>query len=175
MAALQDLTGERRPTVQTAPVRIYQSEGRVMVAAPLPGLEPQDITVTITGSKVTIQGQLRGPRQDERDLAVAEWNFGPYYREVTLPHPVDGARANATYGNGVLVLALPKVEPGAESSQAEFRLEVIEPTRGAHVGHTGRDKRGTTTAEHLQRQKEAARRASRAGGDKMAAAQPVNI
>jgi Hsp20/alpha crystallin family len=84
---------------------------------------------------------------------------GPYHRELTLPQGVDGARANATYGNGVLVLALPKAEPGRRGRDTELRLEGLAATRGAHVGHTGCDRHETTTAEHLQRQGETARRA----------------
>ena len=44
------------------PVRIYQKEKQFAVAAPMPGLEPEDITVTIEGKRVTIDGKERGPR-----------------------------------------------------------------------------------------------------------------
>jgi HSP20 family protein len=130
---------------------MYQTDGRVMVAAPLPGLEPEDISVTITGDTVVIRGQLRGPRQDERDLLMAEWSVGPYARELRLPDPVDGARANATYGNGVLVLAMPRLDDGQEGEAADFRLEVRHAPHGERVGHAGRDRHATTTAEHRQR------------------------
>jgi hypothetical protein len=52
---------------------------------------------------------------------------------------------NATYGNGVLVLAMPKQ---AQSVDAEFQLEVIEASRGECVGHTGQEIRSTTIQEH---------------------------
>jgi HSP20 family molecular chaperone IbpA len=103
-------TSETRAThgAQLLPVRIYESDGRVMVAAPMPGLAPHDISVSVAGDRVTIHGVVRGPGQDERGLSVAEWAIGPHHRNLTLSQPLDGARANATYGNGVLVLALPK-------------------------------------------------------------------
>jgi hypothetical protein len=41
------------PQSTTVPVRVYQIDDRIMVAAPLPGLEPEDITVTIAGPRVT--------------------------------------------------------------------------------------------------------------------------
>ncbi|MGH2367571.1 MAG: Hsp20/alpha crystallin family protein [Chloroflexota bacterium] len=155
----------RQHAQQTPPVRMYQSDGRIMVAAPLPGLEPQDISVTVTGDRVVIRGELRGVHQDERDLLMAEWAVGPYYRELTIPQPVDGARTNATYGNGVLVLALPKTAPGQDGGQADFQLEVIEATRGAHVGHTGRDRHEITTAQHRQRMAETALNAAQRSGN----------
>lgn len=55
---------------------------------------------------------------------------------------------NAAYGNGVLVLAMPIMESGRQGDYTEFRLEVIEATRGQRVGHTGSDLRPTTTVEH---------------------------
>ncbi len=136
---------------QKLPVRVYQSDDRIMIAAPMPGLEPEDIHVTVSGDKVTIRGEYRGPRQEERDLLIAEWAVGPYYREITLPQAVNGALANATFGNGVLVLALPKLQPGAQPALAEFQLEVIEAPRGERVGHAGRDLHPMTTEEHRRR------------------------
>lgn len=59
-----------------------------------------------------------------------------------------GAIAPAAYGNGVLVLAMPIMESGHLGHYTEFRLEVIEATRGQRVGHTSSDLRPTTTAEH---------------------------
>jgi HSP20 family molecular chaperone IbpA len=36
-----------------------------------------------------------------------EWSVGAYCRDYTLPEPVDGSEAVATYGNGVLVVTFP--------------------------------------------------------------------
>ena len=147
---------------QLVPVRVYQGGERLMAMMPLPGVEPQDISVVVRGDRVVVHAEYRGPHQEERDLLIAEWAIGPYHRELVLPHAVDGARTNATYGNGVLVLVMPRLAPGGTDPQdgwAEFRLEVIEATRGAHVGHTGHDLQQTTTAAYRQRQEEVARRA----------------
>ena len=134
------------------PVRIYQIDDRIMVAAPLPGLEPEDITVTIAGPCVTIRGVERGPGQHERDLLVAEWTIGPYDRELVLPQPVHGDLANATYGNGVLVLAMPKLEAGQPEGKTEFRLQPIGATiHGEHIGHSGSTITPTTTQEHQRK------------------------
>ena len=150
---------------QPLPVRVYEGDGRIMVAAPMPGLEPQDISVSLSGDKVTIHGALRGPHQDERDLSLAEWAIGPYHRDLTLDHPVDGTRANATYGNGVLVLVLPKAGP-SERTRAKgttrFTLDVLTATRGTHVGHAGRDLHRTTTGAQRRNQQDVADRAGQA-------------
>jgi HSP20 family protein len=117
----------------------------------MPGLEPQDISVVVAGDRVTLQGNYRGSRQESGDLIVSEWTMGPYYRQIILPAPVNGPRTNATYGNGVLVLAMPKMDQAAEGQYTELQLEVVEATRGQRVGHTGSDLQPTTTEEHRDR------------------------
>jgi HSP20 family protein len=73
---------------QTIPVRISNSEDVILLAAPMPGLEPQNISVSIRDHVVQIKGEERGPRQYELDLKLAEWRIGPYFREVSLGEPV---------------------------------------------------------------------------------------
>lgn len=121
---------------QTVPVRIYQSGNHLMVAAPMPGLAPQDISVSIVDHRISIRGEERGPRQDNLELLIEEWSIGPYFREIALEQAVDGALTNATYGNGVLVLAMPKAHD-VRGVDAEFTLEPISATRGERIGHTG--------------------------------------
>jgi HSP20 family protein len=138
---------------QTIPVRIYRGDEHLMLAAPLPGLEPENIWITVSGRKVCIQGDERGPGQRSRDTIVDEWTIGPYYREVELPEPVDGPLTNATYGNGVLVLSMPKSESTKPDSHASFKLHPIEATRGERVGHTGMDINPRAAAQHDQKHK----------------------
>jgi len=121
---------------QTVPVRLYESENHVMLAAPMPGLEPQDISVSIADHTISIRGEERGPRQHDLELLIAEWSIGPYAREIALEQAVDGALTNATYGNGVLVLSMPKARD-RRGVDAEFALDPISATRGERVGHTG--------------------------------------
>jgi HSP20 family protein len=136
---------------QELPVRIYRSEKQFALAAPLAGLEPEDIRISINGKHVTIHGNQRGPRQDNLDLVQAEWSIGPYHRDIDLPEAVNGSLANATYGNGVLVLTLPKADGSGKPIRTEFTLEAVRPTCGEHIGHLGHDIRPTTTREHWAR------------------------
>jgi HSP20 family protein len=149
---------QTQPLAQSIPVQIHQTDTLFVLAAPMPGLEPQDISVVVADNKVTIHGSYRGSRQDKEDVLAAEWTVGPYMREVVLPQPVNGALTNATYGNGVLVLAMPKVEEGGEAGHAEFRIKVIQATLGQRIGHTGSELRPMTTEEHRHRMEAATER-----------------
>ena len=134
---------------QTVPIQLYQTENRLVLAAPMPGLEPQDIAVQINGNRVVIDGVYRDSRRDQPEILVSEWTIGPYHREIVLPQPVNGVLTNATYGNGVLVLTMPKLKPGEEAPPATaFQLEALDSVRGQHIGHTGWDIQPATTRRH---------------------------
>jgi HSP20 family protein len=146
------LMTKTQPPAQSIPLQIHENDSQIVLAAPMPGLEPQDISVVIAGDKVTISGNYRGARQDKENVLLAEWTVGPYVREIVLPQPVNGQLTNATYGNGVLALAMPKTQ--TENGHTEFQIEVVQSTLGQRIGHTGSDLRPMTTAEHRHRMAE---------------------
>ncbi len=135
-------------TGQPVPVRVYETDRRVMVAMPLPGLEPGDIELTVESERLTVHGRERGPHQHDLRLVMAEWSVGPYHREIPLPTPVAVDLTNATYENGVLVLSLPKTTANHSRGRADIRLSPVAATRGEHIGHIGRDAVATSTWAH---------------------------
>jgi HSP20 family protein len=124
---------------QSIPVRIHDRDEHIILAAPMPGLEPENISIDIEGTQVTIKGEERGPRQHSGDLIVDEWTIGPYYRRISLHQSIRASLTNATYGNGVLVLSMPKGRDVEEDLKASFTLHPIAPTRGERIGHGGNE------------------------------------
>jgi len=97
--------------VQSIPVKVYRSVDRLMVAVPMPGLQLEDISVKVTGdNQIVIHGDLRGILKDIKELLIDEWSVGSYHRELLLPNFVDAEHGTITYGNGVVVVALPLSE-----------------------------------------------------------------
>lgn len=128
-------SGQQQQTGQRVPVKMYRSEDRLMIAAIMPGLEPEDIAVEVTGDgRLILRGALRGAFKGQKDVLVDEWQAGNYERTLQLPQPVDGAAANVTYGNGVVVVTLPLAE---RTSPAQLTLRTLGPTRGEVVGNSG--------------------------------------
>ena len=96
---------------QHIPVKVYRTDGRLMVAAPMAGLEPENIAVEVTADgRLILHGDLRGMLKEVKDLLLDEWSVGVYHRELALPVAVDAECANVTYGNGVLTVTLPLEE-----------------------------------------------------------------
>lgn len=125
-----------RVEVQQIPVKMYRTTDRLTVAAPMPGLGPEDITVEVTQEGyLVLNGRLRGSLRSDKEVLVDEWSIGPYHRNISLPVAVDGAGATITYGNGVLVVALPVA---AAMRPAMVTLERVGPARGE--GRAGSDR-----------------------------------
>jgi len=116
---------------QRPPVNLYRTPDIVTAAALMPGLEAQNISVEVTPQgRLVLRGELRGALKDVKEQLLDEWSAGPYEREVELPAPVDGEAATVTYGNGVLVVALPVA---GRTRPARLALQPTAPTRGERV------------------------------------------
>src|SRR5690349_77014 len=94
---------------QRLPVNVFENPEELVIVAAMPGIEPEDINVELKGSLLFIASGARGLDADKKYIE-REWSYGPYEREIQLKAPVDGRKANATYGNGVLTIVLPKAE-----------------------------------------------------------------
>lgn len=93
---------------------------RYLIRASLPGVQPDDVHLSVQGETLTIHGE----RKPEATEAGARWLLrerrpGTVDRTVTLPGPVDVDAAHASYENGVLTLSLPKV---AEAQPRKIRV-----------------------------------------------------
>ena len=128
---------QEQAKLQQIPVKVYRTADRLMVAAPMPGLQPEDIVVEVTDSgHVIIQGEVRGLLKDVKELLLDEWTVGGYYRDLTLPTgiAVDGTQATVTYGNGVLVVTLPVSD---SNHAARLTLQDVGVDHGIGTGSGG--------------------------------------
>jgi len=118
--------------LQYIPLKVYRTSDRLTVAAPMPGLQPEDVLVEVTGDgRLILKGELRGVLKDVKELLIDEWSVGGYYRELPLPVSVDGSQTTVTYGNGVLVVSMPISE---RTCPARLTLDKVAPAHGEHVG-----------------------------------------
>lgn len=95
---------------QQVPVNLYETEQAIVLVAPLPGVMPDDITVTVEGTSVQIAADLR--IQAVKDYLLHEWHYGPYERRVELPEGF-GGDADASFANGQLALRIERGPGGS--------------------------------------------------------------
>ncbi|HLJ67553.1 MAG TPA: Hsp20/alpha crystallin family protein [Chloroflexota bacterium] len=141
-AALQYLFG-REPggtvrtesgSAQLVPVNVYETEHDIAIVAPMPGVEADDIDIEVVARTVTLRAGMRGPHQQDRRYLVHQWSYGPYYCSVQLGVDIDARQANASHGNGVLVVTLPKAQA---SKAVRVALKQSDSQHAMHRGHSG--------------------------------------
>jgi HSP20 family protein len=101
-------TGRWSPNVDLA-----ESESEVTVCVELPGLDPKDIDVTITGKQLTISGaKTEVSEQQGKDFYHTESRSGCFRRTIPMPSSIDRDKVEAEFKNGILVVRLEKSEGG---------------------------------------------------------------
>lgn len=140
-AAMADWVGRRTPegssvgaAAQRIPVNIYDTGEQIVLVAPMPGVEAENIDIEVVGTTITLCASLRGVGQEVRDYIQHEWTYGPYERTIELPVQVDAQIANASHNNGVLVVALPKAPV---STAVRVPLKQVTASWAVHEGHSG--------------------------------------
>lgn len=104
---------------QWVPVNIFEHQEGLMVVAPMPGLQAEDVDISVSDNTLTLRGN-RTPGQEDREYMVKEWDYGPYQRSIELPFPVDMDHVAATLDNGVLTVNLRK-SPSVMPRRIEVR------------------------------------------------------
>ncbi len=98
--------GER---VDLLPVDMYTTADEVVVQASVPGVDPNDVEITIEGETLTIKGERKPPLENV-EYQIQERRYGPFARTLSLGVPVQADKAEATFDQGVLTLTIPKAE-----------------------------------------------------------------
>ncbi|MBP1705028.1 MAG: heat shock protein Hsp20 [Chloroflexi bacterium] len=90
---------------------ITTTPDELVVKASLPGWNPEDVDITLTGSTLTISGEMKEEaRREEESWILNEIRRGSFSRTLELPEGLVGDRTTASYEHGVLTLRIPKAE-----------------------------------------------------------------
>ncbi|MEJ2034191.1 MAG: Hsp20/alpha crystallin family protein [Deltaproteobacteria bacterium] len=98
-----------------------ETDNEVRVRAELPGLEPEDLDISLDEDRLILKGEKKDEREkNEKGYHLVERSFGSFYRAIQLPTEVDPREVEATFKNGVLKINLAKRE------EAKRRVTHIE-------------------------------------------------
>lgn len=109
---------------------VYTTEDRATVLAAIPGVDPEQIDITIDKNTLSLKGEFANSAQAE-DATGATWYlhelpWGSFQRSLTLPWEIDVEVAEATFDHGLLRLTLPKAQ-SARPRQIRVRVEGSQP------------------------------------------------
>jgi HSP20 family protein len=107
-------TGAWAPTCD-----IYESPESVELWVDLPGVNKNDIHVSVENNTLSISGSRQLAHEDRDNYHRVECSYGNFLRSFTIPANVDTNNINAEYKDGVLRLTLPK-KPEAKPKQIKI-------------------------------------------------------
>ena len=107
-------------------IDVSENEEEFRIQAELPGVEKDDIHITLAGDTLLLRAEKKAEERSERDGQLcSERFFGAFERRLQLPCEVAEEQIEATFTNGVLGVRLPK------SREAKARERTIPVKSGA--------------------------------------------
>lgn len=104
-------------------VDIVEDNDSFKVEAEMPGMEEEDIKVTINQGVLSIEGKKEISKKNEnKNYVLREIGYGSYQRNITLPEEVDIDKAKASFRKGMLWVIFPKKE-GSHQKRRELKVE----------------------------------------------------
>jgi HSP20 family protein len=106
----------------TPQVDVFEDAEGITLKVELPEVEAKDVEIQIEGNALTLRGDRRLEKADQRELYHRiERNYGPFSRTFTLPSTVETENTTAECRNGVLRVRLPKK---AEIKPKQIKVQV---------------------------------------------------
>jgi HSP20 family protein len=103
------------PGVSAAPsypsMNVWTNQDGVVVTAELPGINPEDLDISVQNDSLTLRGS-HAPDKVEEGVTYhrRERSSGSFVRSLQLPFNVDSDQVEASYAKGVLRIMLPRAE-----------------------------------------------------------------
>jgi HSP20 family protein len=114
-------------TVARLPLDVFATNDEAIVIAAVPGLQPEDLDVTINQNTLSLSGRVPSAAESEQGKGATwylqELGQGLFQRTVTLPFEVDATQAQAVFDNGLVRITLPKAARAKPQKIAISRAE----------------------------------------------------
>jgi HSP20 family protein len=89
-------------------INLSEDEESFYIEAVVPGIDPKDLDLNLMQGTLTLSGERQADEKKGHTWHRHERGAGKFMRTIELPNSVDGAKVDAEYRNGVLLITLPK-------------------------------------------------------------------
>jgi HSP20 family protein len=104
-------SGRSTTTAWAPALDISERKDAYLVTVELPGVEADDLEITLEDGLLTIQGERQFAQESsEQQFHRVERRYGVFRRSITLPAQVQAEQIEASFDNGVLQIVVPKME-----------------------------------------------------------------
>ena len=94
----------------TPPLEVWADKEAWLARIALPGIDPKNVEIDVTGNTLTVRGERRVEEKDGQQPYHSEFYYGRFERTITLPENIDAEKVTANYRLGLLELQLPLKE-----------------------------------------------------------------
>jgi HSP20 family protein len=103
------VTTRTERTDWTPPLDVLETDENILVKVEIPGVEPKDIDISISGNTLTIKGEKKAEKEETgKNYHFVERSYGNFSGSIVLPTSVKFEHAKAEYKKGILEITLPK-------------------------------------------------------------------
>ena len=104
-------------------VDVFYSGPDFCVQAPIAGVAPEDLDVSVENEMLIIKGARKDPvNGKQKDYFYQECYWGPFSRQIILPEDVDSQRIKASLQKGVLTIKMPRIAK-TKKKKVDIKLE----------------------------------------------------
>ncbi len=104
-------------------VDVAENDQELTVRAEVPGIKPEELTVTVAGNQLVLVGEKKEESEDKgKGYHRVESRYGSFRRSIPLPEVVDQNQVEAEYANGVLTIHLKK-SPAVAPKKIEVKTK----------------------------------------------------
>lgn len=105
------------------PLNVWASSAGLVLDAELPGVDPQDVDISVVGDELVICGKVNTQALAEGEtLLRRERSAGEFQRTLQLPFRADSSAVKATFKNGILRIQIPQSE---EDKPRKIAIETV--------------------------------------------------
>jgi HSP20 family protein len=139
-------SAEQAPMNNPVPVDIYEQDGSLFICAAVPGVRPEDLSVTVDENVLTINGETRQEWDSGEGTRVyhREHRYGKFSRAIRLPENLRFDETEAEFNNGFVTIRFPIMR---EEKPQPRRIEVRNVTEGQQA-ISERPKQKATNGKH---------------------------
>ncbi len=100
---------------------IFADDADLVIRLEIPGVKPDDISLTFGGGVLTISGDRRSELSEKVAFYARERYYGPFQRSITLPDGVAEDAITASFEDGITEITVAGAARSAEPSR--IRIE----------------------------------------------------
>jgi HSP20 family protein len=152
MQAMRSSLGALGEGTWAPQIEVLEHDGNLLVRADLPGLNREDVHVSVDDHILTIEGERQDKREEKREgYFHSERSYGSFQRRIALPRGADASTCDASFENGVLEIRMKlpqtssrrvEIRGGAGGQQASLPSQQQQPSQASQAAQAPQSAQG---------------------------------